>query len=246
MMSFNSALLNLDQLYLEIPNTAPHLAAYSTSGARWRALLNQLMLDAFLPWLREEHAPQARLWINPATLPSLWEFVNGTAIAFDDVRMVLIPSDAIDTDELRVPQEWVDIPVWAADYFVGVQINPDDGWIRVWGYTTHHRLKTGGEYDASDRAYCLPESDLFHDLSTLWLTDEFCSHQVLRAEVAALSSLSGTQAKNLIERLSNPEITFPRQAIPFQLWGALLEHGGWRTQLYQRRQGLSESWSISQ
>jgi hypothetical protein len=33
---------------------------------------------------------------------------------------------------------------------------------------------------------------------------------------------------------------------PFELWGALLEHGGWRKRLYERRQGLSEQWSIQE
>jgi len=26
-----------------------------------------------------------------------------------------------------VPQEWVDIPEWAADYYLAVQVNPDSG-----------------------------------------------------------------------------------------------------------------------
>lgn len=245
-MSFNSALLNLDQLYLEIFDPVHPSAAYSTSGARWRATLNQLALDAFLPWLREEYAPHARPWLNSATLPTVWEFVNGTVIAVDTVRMVLIPSDAIDTDELRVPQEWLDLPTWAADYYVAVQVNPDDGWMRVWGYTTHHRLKTQGNYDPSDRAYTLPEDSLFHDINTLWLARELCPNEALRAEVPALPSLPASQAANLIERLSDPTIAFPRQAIPFPLWGAVLEHGGWRKQLYQRRQGMPEQWSITQ
>ncbi len=246
MMSFNSALFKLDQLYLEIPERAHQTAAYSTAGARWRASLNQFTLDAFLPWLQEEYAPEARSWLNPATLPTVWEFVNGTAIAFDNVRMVLIPSDAIDTDELRVPQEWLDIPAWAADYYVAMQINPDEGWMRVLGYTTHHRLKTQGNYDPSDRAYTLSEDSLFQDLNILWLARELGANDVLRAEVAALPSLPATQATNLIERLSDPTIVFPRQAIPFPLWGALLEHGGWRKRLYQWRQGMPEQWSISQ
>ena len=35
---------------------------------------------------------------------------------------MLIPSEAIDDSELEVPQEWVDIPSWAADYYLAVQI----------------------------------------------------------------------------------------------------------------------------
>ncbi len=47
----------------------------------------------------------------------------------------------------------------------------------------------------------------------------------------------------MLDRLSNPAIV-PRLAIPFQLWGALLEHGGWRQQLAQRRQGLPAQTSV--
>ena len=36
----------------------------------------------------------------------------------------------------------------------------------------------------------------------------------------------------------------PRLAIPFRLWGALIQHGGWRQSLYQRRLGLPEQWSV--
>lgn len=32
--------------------------------------------------------------------------------------------------------------------------------------------------------------------------------------------------------------------LPFSLSGALLEHGGWRKRLYERRQGMAESWSV--
>ncbi len=54
--------------------------------------------------------PRARVYPNFAALPSFWEFVNGTAITVDNLRLVLVPTLAMDEDELRVPQEWVDIP----------------------------------------------------------------------------------------------------------------------------------------
>lgn len=246
MMSFNSALLNLDQLYLEIPASSLTTRSYSTAGGNNRAHLNQLALAAFLPWLQAEHSAHARVWGNAAALPSFWEFVNGTAIEFDGSRLVLLPSEAIDTDELRVPQEWLDIPAWAADYYIGVQVNADEGWIRVWGYTTHHRLKTSGTYDAADRAYSLPADAVFSDLNVLWIARELCPDETLKAEMVPLPAMSTAQAINLLDRLGTPELALPRQAVPFPLWGALLEHAGWRQQLCDRRQGLAEQWSIAQ
>jgi len=37
-----------------------------------------------------------------------------------------------DLTKRMVPQEWVDIPEWAADYYLAVQVNPDSGWLRIW------------------------------------------------------------------------------------------------------------------
>mgnify|MGYP002784946445 CR=1 FL=1 len=251
MMSFNSAstaLLNLDQPCLSIPDSSQHLVSqtFSTTGARWRASLNQMALAAILPWLREEHDPKARVCLNESALSSFWEFVTGTPILVNGLRLILIPTEEIDTEELRVPQEWVDIPAWVADGYLAVQINSDEGWVQVWGYATHQQLKTNGTYDAGDRAYSLNDDDLVHDLNVLWLGQELCPEEALRTEVAPLPELSLAQATQLLERLGNPELVFPRQAIPFPLWGALVAHGGWRKQLYERRQGTVAQWSVPQ
>ncbi len=219
---------------------------YSTPGATRRAWLNQLCLQAFLPWFREEIAPDAELANSINTLPSFWEVVNGTPITFDNYRLILIPTLGIDNDELRVAQEWVDIPQWVADYYVAVQVNPDDGYIEICGYTTHHKLKTQGIYDFGDRSYSLESDDLIQDLNVLWVTHQTNSLEVLRGEVESLSPISQTQGENLLARLGNPEVKFPRLAVPFALWGALLAQDNWRNQLSQLRQGLSVKWSISQ
>ncbi|MEX0268730.1 DUF1822 family protein [Leptolyngbyaceae cyanobacterium UHCC 1019] len=245
MMSFNAASTDskLQILHLELPPVPLTSAAFSTPGRRWSADLNQMALTAFLPWLRDQFAANPQVWLD-ATLPSIWEFVNGTAIAIGSLRLVLIPSAALDTDELRVPQEWVDLPSWAADYYLAVQVNPDDGWIEVWGYASHEQLKNRGVYDASDRTYSLAEDDLIHDLTVLQVALEFCPTETRRAAIAPIPTLEITQATHLIERLGNPDLAFPRLAIPFSLWGALLEHGGWRKRLYEQRQGMAESWSV--
>ena len=239
-----------DRLYLEIPESVGQQnPAFSTLGAAWQAHLNQISLAAILPWLQEERA--ANVVPAVAALPSFWEVVNGTAIESEGIRLVLIPTIAIDLRELRVPQEWVDIPSWNADYYLAVQVNPDAGWIKIWGYTTHHQLKTKGTYDPSDRTYSLDEADLIQDLNVLWVARQLYAEQLfleepLRAEVATVPALLLPQAENLLERLGNPAIVFPRLAVPFPLWAALLEHGGWRQRLYERRQGLVNSWSIPQ
>lgn len=237
--------LNFNQLYLEIPSLAkPWNQSFSTPGAQRRAELNQHCLNAFLPWLNEEQTAIPQIWTREEALPSFWEVVNGTAISIDTLRLVFIPSEAIDLSELRVPQEWVDIPTWAADYYIAVQVDLEEGWIRVMGYVTHQRLKVSGTYDERDRAYCFDTTDLIQDINVLWIARQFCADEPLRAEIPPLPALPQSQAENLLKRLGNPDLIFPRLEIPFQLWGSLLEHGGWRQRLYEKRQGLPEQWSI--
>lgn len=234
------------QLHLEIPQFQMQEQAYSTPGGYQRAWINQLCLQAFLPWFKEEIAPNAKLYPNPAELPSFWELVNGTAITFDTSRLVLIPTLAMDGDELRVPQEWVDIPELAADYYIGVQVNPDDGWIKIFGYTTHKNLKAKGVYDFGDRTYSLGSEDLIQDINVLWVTRQMNYPEALRADIAPLASIPQTQAENLLERLGNADVKFPRLTVPFPLWGALMAHSGWRNKLYELRQGLQQQRSIRQ
>ncbi len=234
-----------NQFYLEIsPTSGTPLATYSTAGACQRALINQQCLDTFLRWLREEISPNAKVYPNAITLPSLWEVVNGTAIIVDNRRLVLIPTLALDGSELRVPQEWVDIPEFVADYYLAVMINPDEDWMSIFGYTNHQRLKTMGVYDTGDRTYSLESEDLIQDINVLWVSRQYS--QDLRAEVSPLEALPKAQADNLLQRLGNPDIKFPRLQVPFTLWGALLTHGGWRQHLYELRQGIIQQQSIQQ
>lgn len=231
-------------LWLDATTQALWHQSCSTPSSRWNAYLNRVCLDAVLPWLREEYAPQTLVYPNSVALPSFWELVNGTAIVMDTTRIVLIPSETIDLS-LRVPQEWVDIPGWAADYYLAAQVNTDQRWVRIWGYTTHQQLQAGGSYDPGDRTYCLEEEDLIQDLNVLWVARQLCPEEPTRGTIKALPALPLAQAENLLQRLGNPAISTPRLAVPFELWGALLEHGGWRQRLYERRQGLPQ-WSILQ
>ena len=225
--------------------------SFASAGDRWNAYLNRLCLNTILPWLRDDRQLQTTVWTNTNALPSFWALVNGTALTLNHAeRLVLLPTETIDRDEWRIPQEWVDIPTWSADYYLAIHVEPEDGWLQVWGYTTHHQLKTQGHYDASDRTYCLTAPAIVPDLSVLWVTRQLSDRQPglepTRATVTPLPAIDLAQAENLLTRLGNPSITTPRLEVPFPLWGALMAHGGWRQRLYERRQGLTESRSVVQ
>lgn len=232
------------------PATMAGLAtSYSSPASRWNANLNQVCLEAVLAWIQAEQAAYAVAWIDESQRPAFWEIVNGSGIIIGDRQLVLIPSEAIDAGELVVPQEWVDIPNWVADYYLAVQMQVEPGveepWLRVWGYVSHQDLKTIAHYDADDRTYCVDATQLAQDWSVFWVTLRFCAQAQTRAVVPPLPDLSSTQAESLLQRLATEN--FPRLSMPFDRWGALIQQSNWRQQLYQQRtQPQSRSVHLSQ
>lgn len=239
-MTFPTVLLNSPQLCLEIHPELQTQAwqqsqTFATPSSQWNAYLNQLCLQTLLPYLREE-APQA----NPVPQAALlWELVNGSAVTWPNRRLVLIPTETIDLDEVRIPQEWIDIPTWVADDYLIVQVNPDDAWVRVAGFVSHAQVKQRAQLDRNDRTYCLDGSDLIADLSVLWLSQQL-SAEATRVEVAAIVPLTTPEANSMIQRLGHSDLRVPRLAVPFERWAALMEHGGWRQRLIEQRLGLPE------
>lgn len=233
MNTAHSAIFNPTDLVLELePATIDRAWSLSqtagNSASRWQNYLNQLALAVFLPWLQAEEDATAKVE-SQANLAAKWELINGTAIAIKNAKLVLIPSESEDQSELRVPQEWIDIPSWTADYYLGVQVNVDAGYVRIWGYTTHQNLKQSS-FNRSDRTYSMTEDQLIGDLNALWVARELCPDEVTQAAVEPVAELETAQADKLIERLGNSDQLLPRLAVPFATWSALLQN----SQLCQR------------
>ena len=234
-----STLLNPNQLILEISTdkarqTWNESQKAASSGSRWQTYLNRLVLDTFIEYAREE---QEETVAKVENLQSINELINGIAIAVGDARVILIPSEAEDLEELRVPQEWIDVPQLAGDYYVAVQVNVDDSYLRIWGYTTHQQLKESGEYSFSDRCYSLAGADIIGDINALWVARELCPDEVTRADITVLTEITSQQADNLIQRLGNKENRLPRLTIPFTMWGALIANNAWRDRIVSQRRG---------
>lgn len=223
--------LDCSSLTLATPGRSPQ----ATPSSGWNADGNERCLQAVLTWLQTEYAPQATGWLDASALPALWEIVNGVAIVIGTQRLVLIPSENMGIEALEVPQEWVDIPSWSADYYLALQINRDDNTIRGWGYATHAEVKTLASYDASDRTYTLAAHQLTRDLATLTATWQWCPNAPTKAAIAPLPELANAQADQLMQRLG--AATWPRLAVPFRLWGALIESAAGRQRLYEQRLG---------
>lgn len=226
--------------WLDIP---PHLQTecwqvsqqYASPSRRHSVYLNYLCLQVFLPWFQQEYAPDVTVWPDANDLFSIWEMVNGSHLTFATQHIVLLPTDTLDSDGIDVPQEWVDLPNWAANYYLALQLDLDEHWIRIWGYTTHHTLKQQGTYDKMDRMYTLKAHQLTCDLNAFWIICQFCPDAQTQADIAALPTLSNTQMQQAIHQLSRTDIAFPRLATSFQQWGAIIAHHIGRQQLYQQR-----------
>ncbi|MEM9164928.1 MAG: DUF1822 family protein, partial [Cyanobacteria bacterium P01_F01_bin.4] len=163
--------------------------------------LNQLCLSVFLPWLQAEYDVEGRSWPPGLSSPqALWEMVNGVGVTLPTKRLVLIPTEDIDIDELAIPQEWLDIPDWAADYYLAVQVNRVEQWMRVWGYATHQQAKQSGRYDALDQTYCIDGTRLGRDLNAFWLTYQLCPEAVTQAVVSPLPALAAAEVDRLIDQ----------------------------------------------
>ncbi|MBD2612201.1 DUF1822 family protein [Nostoc punctiforme FACHB-252] len=221
------------QLWLEVsPEVQNQSWQQSQSSVsprhRWNAFLNQVCLSTFLPWLQTEYAPEATVH----TLPITWELVNGTAINIDTKRLILIPDKNLETREFSVPQEWIDIPQWAADYYLAVQVNPDGEWLRIWGYTTHEQLKNQGSYDSQERTYSLDATQMIEDLNVLWVVRQLYPEEQTQTAIAPLPVLSATQIENLWQRLASS--TNPRLELPFEIWAALLNSEDWPQRYTQK------------
>ncbi|GJD19193.1 hypothetical protein RIVM261_041490 [Rivularia sp. IAM M-261] len=207
---------------------------YSNQTAKNNADLNCWCLNAFRAWVKENLGDSITVLPSEAALPTIWDVVNGTAITIGKTRIVLIPDEATDTETLTVPQEWVDIPEWVADYYLAIQVNIDARWMCVWGFTSHRTLKDKGNYDPVYHTYSLDRDYVITDLDVLWLAQEMCLQE--KANVEQLKLLAPSTAENLLVRLSKSSPYSPRLDVNFQEWGALLASNDWRNRLYEMRQ----------
>jgi hypothetical protein len=209
---------------------------YSNAWASWNAFLNNLCLKTFLKYLKTEDEVNAtfKSWKPESELSSFWQVVNGSCIEIERTKLILIPSENSFNNELRVPQEWVDIPDWAGDYFIAVDISLEEGWMQVGGYANYQQLRQEGQYDAIDATYSLDASALIEDLLILWTMRE--PHPMPKSKIVSLPSLTATEAEMLLKKVGQPSNYSPRLSLPFEEWGALIKDDRHRKKLYELQQ----------
>lgn len=205
---------------------------YSNATAINNAELNQICLQKIQVWLTEigiESTPT----FSPAQMDSIWDVVNGFALTVGNRRLIIIPSDKFDREELSVPQEWVDIPTWMGDYYLAVQIDLDERTMNIWGYTSHRTLRETGTFDRIDRTYSISSDFLIGDLDILWMAQLLDLQEI--TIVPTIPSLNSDRSTSAIDRLSQPSPYSPRLDLDFNTWAAILSSNDLREQLHQRR-----------
>jgi hypothetical protein len=214
---------------------------HSNGLARYNAYLNYISLHAISDWLNDYLGEESLLTLDffPSEdyLPSIWELVNGSAVEIGTQRLVIIPKEIENLETISVPQEWVDIPNWAGDYYIAVKVDleadTDACTLSLCGFTTHQQLKNLANYNECDRTYILPVEQLTENMRVMQVILGLKTRQ----EIPELLTLQHQEAKELLELLSNNSIYSPRLQIniPFVKWAALISNNEWRQKLYQQR-----------
>jgi hypothetical protein len=246
MLSFTERrILNPNQVWIKISEEQNRSALewvqsyqFSNLKSEETAYLNRLCFQVMQQWLTEiledlDVTAQLRSSILEQEIPSVWDIVTGSSITIGDIRLVLVPTALTDPLEIEVPQEWVDLADWVADYYVALQLDEEEGWLKILGYVPYQTLKTQADLDPIDRTYCLDLQEVIQDLTTLWIAREISPNP--SPAVAELPPLGSNTISRLLQELSLIKDFSPRLDIPFAQWAALIRHSEWREELWRRR-----------
>lgn len=240
--------LNIEQLQASFPeniwlhfnsiDTVQNISntmVFTNTTAYNNAKINDLCLTIFLDWIENNFGlitNQVQI-LKTEDIASIWDAINGSNITLGKTKIILIPTEILDTEEFIVPQEWIDIPDLVGNYYLPMQVDSDNQLVRIWGYASHNILKNKAEYDPIYRTYSLAREHIISDIETLWLAIEMGLQEI--ADIPAITDLSTNKAKQLVEQLSKPSPYSPRLELSFEQWSALFGNPRLRQELYQKR-----------
>ncbi len=232
--------LELSAVELAIARTQVETQRYSHRAAEERAFYNTLCLNMVQPWLTAELDLFAPPILLPAfsQLPSVWEFLDGIRLSSGRMQWVIIPITDANADELRVPQEWVDIPDWSAHYYLAVYINLEAEWVKIMGCATHRQLQQSATYDPIDRTYAISQSELIQDL--LAVTIAQAHFPAWDPSCNPIPDIAESAIQDWLEHLTDQGYS-PRLDLPFAAWAALIAQAQWRRSLYERRLAVARN-----
>ncbi len=224
------------------------VTAAARPHCRGRVYLNALAYVAAKTWFQDMGiSVQPTHPVDELELPCFWEFVNGTALDTPMGRVVLLPEEVLDLEEWLVPREWLDIPAWRPDYFVGVQVLTDEEpvQIKLWGYASAPEVARE-TYDPLLHTYAIDRQQMVEDVALLLLLPERQPQSIPLPEPALVSA-------EVIEKIAQAEIPLPRLVLSLDEWFQIIGQPQHRISLFlachPRRLGLwlrGREYAISQ
>jgi Protein of unknown function (DUF1822) len=190
--------------------------ALPTAERHWQTYRTAITQLAVLPWLQAELDPSAQL----APTEAIALGINGTAIELTPntptaKRLILIPEEAAESNSLqpnslqsnsvRIPQEWITDPDWMGDYYIAVSVNADA--LRLRGYITHAQLVQQAVYNPGDRTYELSDLELVADMDALWVVRQLNPQEATRADVAQIVAAMPNSVLEQSNALEQPPVT---------------------------------------
>jgi Protein of unknown function (DUF1822) len=214
---------------------------HSNQTAKRHARLNRLSLYALQSWLKsqaDEFDSSIEVFPSAEGLPWIWEITNGTALNIGNTRLVIIPSDFTDTEELIVPQEWIDVPNLVGSYYLAMQVDQANERICLWGYISYDEMKAKklGKYDDIYRNYHIDREDLHSDFELLWMDCEISPAGLPKLQ--ELPIVGSATVERLIEKIATPGIFSPRLDLKFTELAPILNSTEYLKILYAKRNQL--------
>lgn len=197
-----------------------------------RADLDRLCVSPIAAWL-DRTSDLTVTEIFPCVLAGkdnfkfISQLVNGFNLQIGTTKLVFIPSDAIDIAEFTVPQEWVDLPNWVADYYIPVRIDLTHSCLQLWGFISHQDLKQRAQFDRVFRNYHVVAEDTTEELDLLIADCQLQAEGVASSTqmLAPLAQLNTIElARSFRQLQSLPLRRSPRLNLDFSCWSNILNN----------------------
>jgi hypothetical protein len=185
-------------------------------------------------WLVEERGLEIKPvfpWLEGKEyLEFVASLVNGFCLQIQGVKVVFIPSDNSDIEEMEIPQEWVDLPNWQGDYYVPIRVGTDGNkqFLHLWGFISDEKVRQIGRLDSMFRYYYIRGEEINSELDTLWMDlPEARTKPVFK-------ELSPEQiAENISSLVRDKEVFSRRLHLSFEKWGNILNKDEYLQQYYR-------------
>jgi hypothetical protein len=159
--------------------------------------------------------------------------VNGFNLQIGRTKLVFIPSDAIDLSEFAVPQEWVDLSEWVADYYLPVRVDLTHSCLQLWGFISHRDLKQRAQFDRVFRNYHVAAEDTTEELDLLLAACQLQADGVVsntQMQLAPLARLTTAELDRSLHQLPSARLQHsPRLSLDFSYWGNILNNANYLT-----------------